>query len=141
MILTKTFQLLFVDDDADFRAKHLQSLTDEGFVVTEAGSEKEALAILDSQKCDIVVADLIMENADSGFTLSYHIKKKFPDLPVILVSTANSKFDFDFSTSSESERRWMKCDAMLPKPIRFEQLLAEAHRLLGVESPQHDQHH
>jgi CheY-like chemotaxis protein len=82
-----------------------------------------------------------MDHPDSGFTLAYHIKKKSPDTPVIIVSTANSKFGLDFSTSSESERRWMKCDAMLPKPIRFEQLLAETYRLLGVETNHHNGHH
>ena len=140
MIATETFRMLFVDDSVNFRDNNIAKLIDEGFDVTEADSEKKAMELIASQKFDIVVTDLVMDHPDSGFTLAYHIKKKYPDTPIIIVSTANSKFGLDFSVSSESERHWMKCDAMLPKPIRFEQLLAEAYRLLGVETNHHSHH-
>jgi CheY-like chemotaxis protein len=134
---TKTFTMLFVDDSASFRDNNVARLIEEGFDVTEADGEKHAMELIETRQFDIVVTDLVMDNPDSGFTLAYHIKKKYPDTPIIMVSTANSKFGLDFSVSSESERRWLKCDAMLPKPIRFEQLLAEAYRLLAVETNHH----
>lgn len=140
MTLTKTFKMLFVDDSVTFRANNVAKLKAEGFLVTEAESEAQAMELVDQDKFDIIVTDLVMDNPDSGFSLAYHIKKKYPDIPIIMVSTANSKFGLDFSMSSESERRWMKCDAMLPKPMRFEQLLAECQRLLGIEPP-HNGHH
>ena len=136
----KTYNMLFVDDSATFRDNNVAQLLEEGFNVTEADSEKKALELIDSNEFDIVVTDLVMDHPDSGFILAYHIKKKYPDVPIIIVSTANSKYGLNFSMSSESERHWMKCDAMLPKPIRFEQLLAEAYRLLGVET-HHNSHH
>jgi len=135
--MTKPFTMLFVDDSASFRDNNVARLIEEGFDVTEADGEKHAMELIETRQFDIVVTDLVMDHADSGFTLAWHIKKKNPDTPVIMVSTANSKFGLDFSVSSESERHWMKCDAMLPKPIRFEQLLAEAYRLLGVETHHH----
>jgi CheY-like chemotaxis protein len=141
MSITKTFNMLFVDDSESFRDNNVAQLIEEGFNVTEADSEKHAMELIETNQYDIVVTDLVMDNPDSGFTLAYHIKKRYPGTPVIIVSTANSKFGLDFSMSSESERRWMKCDAMLPKPIRFEQLLAEAYRLLGIETNHHNGHH
>ena len=140
MPLTKTFKMLFVDDSVTFRDNNVAKLKAEGFLVTEAESEAQAMELVDQDKFDIIVTDLVMDNPDSGFSLAHHIKKKYPDIPIIMVSTANSKFGLDFSMSSESERRWMKCDAMLPKPMRFEQLLAECQRLLGIEPP-HNGHH
>ena len=140
MMTTQTFRMLFVDDSVRFRDDNIAKLIGEGFDVTEADSEKKAMELVETQQFDIVVTDLVMDHPDSGFTLAYHIKKKYPNTPVIIVSTANSKFGLDFSMSSESERHWMKCDAMLPKPIRFEQLLAEAYRLLGVETNHHSHH-
>jgi Response regulator containing CheY-like receiver, AAA-type ATPase, and DNA-binding domains len=140
MTLTKTLKMLFVDDSAAFRDNNVAKLTAEGFVVTEAESESQAMELVEKENFDIIVTDLVMDNPDSGFSLAYHIKKKNPNVPIIIVSTANSKFGLDFSVSSESERRWMKCDAMLPKPLRFEQLLAECQRLLGIEQP-HNGHH
>ena len=141
MILPKTFKMLFVDDSVAFRDNNVAKLTAEGFIVTEAESETQAMELVDKDNFDIILTDLVMDNPDSGFSLAYHIKKKYPNIPIIIVSTANSKFGLDFSMSSESERRWMKCDAMLPKPTRFEQLLAECYRLLGVEPVHHNGHH
>ena len=136
----QTFTLLFVDDSVTFRDNNVTKLIDAGFNVTEAASEKHAMELIETQQFDIVVTDLVMDHPDSGFVLAHHIKKKYPKIPIIIVSTANSKFGLDFSMSSESERHWMKCDAMLPKPIRFEQLLAEAYRLLGVETNHNHSH-
>jgi len=137
MATTKTFKLLFVDDESEFRDFHREGLKKAGFEITEAENETEALGILQTEKFDIALIDLIMDNPDGGFTLAYHIKKDHPDLPVIMVSTANSKFGVEFSMDSESERRWMKCDDLLSKPVRTEQIVSKAYRLLGVTS-EHD---
>ncbi|MDR1384680.1 MAG: response regulator [Planctomycetaceae bacterium] len=134
MTTTKTFEILFVDDNSDFRGTNIDRLAQEGFTVTAAAGAKEAGELIGTKNFDLIITDLEMENPDSGFTLAYHIKKQRPDLPIIIVSSANSKYGLDFSMSSESERRWMKCDALLPKPVRFEQLLSETNRLLGIET-------
>ncbi len=36
----------------------------------------------------------------------------------------------DFDAATDEERSWIKADAMLAKPIRFEQLKREIDRLL-----------
>ena len=38
----------------------------------------------------------MMENVDAGFTLCYHIQKKDPTIPVILVTSVNSETGLDF---------------------------------------------
>ena len=39
---------------------------------------------------DLAIVDLMMEYKDSGFALCYHIKKKDPSIPVILVTAVTS---------------------------------------------------
>ena len=144
MSLTQTFRLLFVDDEPEFRDFHREDLKESGFEIVEAESETEALELLQAgETFDIAVIDVIMDNPDGGFTLAYHIKKQFPEMPIILVSNANSKFGVEFSMDSEPERRWMKCDDLMSKPVRTEQLIAVAYRLLGVsnELNDHNGHH
>lgn len=141
MATTKTFRLLFVDDEPEFRDFHREDLKEAGFDIVEAESESEATELLKSgEKFDIAVIDVIMDNPDGGFTLAYHVKKHFPDMPIILVSNANSKFGVEFSMDSEAERRWMKCDDLMSKPVRTEQLVSVAYRLLGVSNG-HNGHH
>jgi CheY-like chemotaxis protein len=82
---------------------------------------------------DIAVVDVMMENPDAGFVLCHRIRKKDPSIPVILVTSVNSETGMDFDLSTEEDRVWIKADAMLAKPIRFEQLLGEIDRLLAVK--------
>lgn len=130
--MKNNFKILFVDDDPDFRSVYAQRLRDNGYTVVESEGEYPAKELLKKEKFDLAIVDLVMENADSGFILSYHIKKNLPELPTIIVTGINSEMGLSFSTESESERSWIKADAFLNKPLRFEQLLYQIERLLGT---------
>lgn len=125
---TKT--ILVVDDDPDFIAQHQMLLESAGYSVVTAESREEAEKMMDESKPDLAMIDLMMEKADDGFTLCYHIKKKHPNVPVILVTAVASETGIEFDAATEEERAWVKADAFLTKPIRFEQLCREIERHL-----------
>ncbi len=122
--------VLLVDDDSDFLFQNKVQLEAAGFRVVTAAGAGAAEKILADHKPDLAVVDLMMENPDAGFTLCYHIRKKLPGTPVIVVTSVNSETGLDFDVATEAERSWIKADALLPKPIRFEQLQREIDRLL-----------
>ena len=122
--------ILLVDDDPDFRQRAKQSLQDAGYSVTEAEGESQAYEIAQSKRFDIAIVDLILENSDSGFSLSHHFKKDNPQMPIVLLSSSVSDFGIEFSLESAAERSWIKADALLNKPLRTEQLLQAVRRLL-----------
>ena len=101
-----------------------------GFRVLEANSVQEASELLPRQRPDVAVIDLMMDHADDGFTLCYHIKKHDATIPIIMVTSVNSETGMDFDAATDEERSWIKVDAFLSKPIRFEQLKQEIDRLL-----------
>ena len=129
------YHILLVDDDPDFRMKTKLALQNSGFLVTEAEGEQQAYEQARRKTFDIAIVDLIMENSDSGFTLCYHLKKDYPNMPLILLSSSSSDMDIEFSMESAGERSWIKADMLLNKPIRFEQLLYAVQRLLGCLAP------
>jgi DNA-binding NtrC family response regulator len=122
-------KVLIVDDDFDFLEQLDMMLSDE-FEVIKAGGQIEAEEILKKETPDIAVIDLMMENTDGGFALSYHIKKHNPSIPVIIVTSVASDTGMDFVNSANGQKEWIKADAMLAKPIRYEQLKKEIDRLL-----------
>ncbi len=122
--------ILVVDDDEDYLLQEKLQLEAAGFRVTTAAGEQQAEAMLGQSPFDLVVLDLMMENSDSGFTLAYHIKKSTPSLPVILVTAAQSQTGLQLNASDPRQRNWLKADAVLSKPIRFEQLKQHIDRLL-----------
>jgi CheY-like chemotaxis protein len=74
----------------------------------------------------------MMENDDSGFILCYKIKRKYPDVPVILATAVSHETGMSFSIDSEQERAWIRADVYLEKGIRPEQLDHEIMRLLKL---------
>ena len=122
--------ILLVDDDPDFRQRAKQSLQDAGYSVTEAEVENQAYEIARNKKFDIAIVDLILENSDSGFSLSYHFKKDNPKMPIVMLNSSVNEFGIEFSLESAAERSWIKADALLNKPLRSEQLLQAVRRLL-----------
>jgi CheY-like chemotaxis protein len=53
-------RILVVDDDADIRALANLALSQDGHIVIEAPSGREALALIDAQAPDLLVLDLLM---------------------------------------------------------------------------------
>ena len=68
-------KLLLIDDDLDLLDQHKLLLETKGFKVVTADNSKAGWDLFKSEKPDAVVVDLIMEEHDSGFILSYKIKK------------------------------------------------------------------
>jgi len=70
--------VLLVDDDVDFLFQMRFSLEKHDFEVLTSESQKEAEKLLETIKPDIAVIDLMMEQEDSGFILSYRLKNNTP---------------------------------------------------------------
>jgi CheY-like chemotaxis protein len=122
--------ILVVDDDEDFRTQLVMQLQAAGFTVVAVEGEAKAAEALRTLHPDLAIVDLMMEHMDGGFALSYQLKKLEPPVPVIMVTGVIAETGLDFSTTTGAERSWIMADAMLGKPVRFEQLQREIDRLL-----------
>ena len=123
--------VLLVDDDIDFLTQHELGLKSIGFTVISAESQKDAIELIETKKYDIAVFDLMMENDDSGFILSYKSKKKNPDVPVIIATSVTNETGIQFDSITEESRSWVKADVMLDKDLRFDQLERAINTLLS----------
>jgi DNA-binding response OmpR family regulator len=124
-------KILLVDDDEDFLFQHRIQLENAGYDVSTATTRGAAEEQAAAARPDLAILDLMMEQHDDGFVLSHHLKRSFPGLPVILVTAVTSETGLVFDPASPAERAWVGADALLAKPIRFEQLRREIDRLLG----------
>lgn len=123
--------VLVVDDDVDFLEQQRLLLQAAGYNVIAAEGQKAAEKALQQTRPDLAVVDLMMEHMDGGFALCYRIKKLDPAIPVILVTAVTSETGLGFDAATDEERSWVRADAMLAKPVRFEQLKKEIDRLLA----------
>jgi len=127
-----TKKILLVDDDSDILFQMETYVKQMGFEAITADSQKEAEEKLSQMKPDLCIFDLMMENKDSGFILSYKVKKQYPDVPVIIVSAVTAETGMNFSPETDSDHNWMKADLFMEKNVRADQLHREINKLLKV---------
>jgi two-component system, OmpR family, response regulator len=122
--------IFIVDDDFDYLFQLRFQIEKWGYKVFTAESQKEAEEILKTLKPDLAILDLMMESEDSGFVLSYKIKRMYPDVPVIIATAVSAETGISFGIHSDEERKWIKADLYLEKGLRPEQLKIEIEKLI-----------
>lgn len=79
--------VLLVEDDPDVAALATQMLETIGFDVVQAGTATAALgALANGRQIDIVFSDIMMPGGMSGVDLAREIKRRRPELPVVLTT-------------------------------------------------------
>ena len=114
--------ILFVDDDAASRDAFAQIIRLHGHEVMEAANATEALKILDSFPSELVITDFVMPDV-SGFQLTAHIRQKWPDMPILLMSGYLSPEMADIISGWSGVK-------FIPKPIDAPAFLAAVDRLI-----------
>lgn len=122
--------ILIVDDDQDYLYQLQIKIQNFGYQTITAESQKEAEELIEKVKPDLAILDLMMENEDSGFILCYKMKKRYPDLPIIIASGVTAETGISFDINDENNRKWIKADCFLDKGIRTEKLKEAIDRLL-----------
>ena len=124
--------ILIVDDDMDYLLQTRIKVERFGFKVITAESQKEAEKIIEVTHPDLAIFDLMMENDDSGFILCYKLKRKYPEVPIIIATGVTAETGMLFDITGDDERKWIKADLFLDKGIRADQLQREINRLLKI---------
>jgi len=124
--------ILIVDDDMDYLLQTRIKVEQFGFKVITAESQKEAEKILEFTHPDLAIFDLMMENDDSGFILCYKLKRKYPEVPIIIATGVTAETGMLFDITGDDERKWIKADLFLDKGIRADQLQREINKLLKL---------
>lgn len=87
-------KILIADDNKAISMTLQLKLIQEGFEVRLVQNGKEALDLLESEKFDLVILDLIMPELN-GFGVLEALKQKNISVPVIVASDLSQVEDFD----------------------------------------------
>jgi CheY-like chemotaxis protein len=128
-------KILVVDDDPDILEQISAILAAAGYDIVQAAGRASAEEVLLRTKPDLAIVDLMMEEKDAGFVLSYELKKLYPNTPVIMLTAVLGTTGLSFAGRSSEAQSWTKVDRLLDKPVRPEQLKSEVLRLLSGEGP------
>jgi two-component system, OmpR family, response regulator len=116
-------KILIIDDDPHIRKLVGVILTEEGFSILEAKDGKEALSLLDSEKVDLIILDIMMPNMD-GWDFCENIRAYYYEYLPILMLTAKGE------TVQKVKGFELGADDYLVKPFEPAELIARVKVLL-----------
>ncbi len=123
-------RILIVDDDSDI-LDHLDAcLTPAGYEVTQAGDGEKALRVLKKISPSIVITDICMPKM-SGMALLKEIKKKYPEIDVIVMTT-------NASIENAVEAMINGAFDYIPKPISVEEITMKLDRLRKIKKQEEE---
>ncbi|MEP7155809.1 MAG: sigma 54-interacting transcriptional regulator [Betaproteobacteria bacterium] len=120
-------RILIVDDDAALLKLLAMRLDKEGYSVVEAASAEQALPLVEATCPALVITDMRMSGMD-GLALFEAIHRKYPSLPVILLTAHGNIPDAVAAT-----RRGVF--SYLTKPFEARALMSEVERALAMAGP------
>jgi CheY-like chemotaxis protein len=106
--------ILAVEDNPALQRLVVRQLQQIGYQVLEAGDGSEALELLNVQKVDLMLTDIVMPGGADGFELANIAATRWPEMKVILTS--------GFPRSRFHEALGARSLPLLVKPYRKEAL-------------------
>ncbi len=136
--MDEKFKILVVDDDPDFMDFARRILEKEGYQISVAPGEEEALALVESETPDLMLLDVMMARLDSGFQLLWKLKahKRFKQIPVIMVTAVDKKMKINFAPHAIKANQTPEEKALLPvvayfvKPVEATELVSKVNKAL-----------
>ncbi len=119
-------RVLTVEDDERIRASVKLALEDEGWIVDEAPTGEDAIAIFQSTPADVVLIDIMLPGID-GFELCRTIRK-ISDVPIVMVTARVDTHDVVAGLEAGA-------DDYLTKPFAPKELSARIRALLRRVRP------
>ncbi len=121
-------KILVTDDEQKIREMIRKYAEFEGFSVEEAKDGFDAVSKCEKEDFDLIVMDVMMPGLD-GFSAVKEIKKKKPNMPVIMLSALGEEYDkihgFDLGV-----------DDYVVKPFSTKELMMRIHAILKRTSPE-----
>ncbi len=108
-------KILFVEDDKDLNFIVSAHLKSKDFFVFSAYNGLDALKILETEKIDFVISDIMMPLCD-GFELAKQIRSWNKEIPILLMSVRDDK-------PSKQIGYQLGIDDYITKPFDFDELV------------------
>jgi DNA-binding response OmpR family regulator len=118
-------RIAYVDDDLELRTVVAQFLEDEGYEVLLAADGEEGLALIITERPDMVILDVMMPKQNGWeVTKSLRANPEWKDIPILMLTGIGA-------TLNEMTAPLYGATDHLDKPFEFDELLDKVEALLS----------
>jgi CheY-like chemotaxis protein len=78
--------ILLVEDDETYAYSASKAIGQAGYDVIATGQFSDALRVLESQRVDLLLVDVVMPGQPHGFALARMARRRVPSLPIVYVT-------------------------------------------------------
>jgi DNA-binding response OmpR family regulator len=119
-------KILLIDDDTDLVAINKTLLEKDGHQVVFAHNPKDGMEALHRENPDLLILDVMMEEADDGFALAQKIRREGNHLPILMLTSVAKVTGMKFGKDNEM----VPVNEFMEKPIPAETLRKTVKKLL-----------
>ena len=121
--MEKSLKIVIVDDNTDFLFTMETFLKRNGFEVLTAEDGQKGLELIQKERPDLILLDVMMETLFSGFEVCKQVRSNddLKDIPIIGVSAIGEELDIDYRQWPDYD--YFSPDTFLDKPVDKQRLL------------------
>ena len=128
--VTEPACVLVVEDDDTIRHVLVIALQDEGYEVRQAANGQVALDMLESERCDLILLDLMLPVLDGvGFLDRAQARGLTTNVPVVVLSASRR--------ADDATATYAACAATIAKPFDLADLLETLERIIAARPAPH----
>lgn len=122
-------RILIVDDDPDMVEAGRYVLEKRGHTVSSASNVVAGLKALDEGTPDLLILDVMMEEADDGLVFARNVRRRGLTLPILMLTSVNRAMGLSIDKDDEM----VPVDEFVEKPVDPAVLLAKVDGLLAAK--------
>ena len=112
-------KILLVDDDNDFVQINKAFLEKDGHKIIFAYNPEDGFKLLTSEKPDLLILDVMMQEPDDGFAMAQKIRREKIKVPIIMLTSVSKVTGLKFG----KDEKLVPVDEFLEKPVSGDLLL------------------
>jgi CheY-like chemotaxis protein len=123
-------RIIIIDDDMDFVQATKMILETKSYEVLAAHDKDAGLKLIEAERPDLIILDVMMTRMSDGFKLCYQLKHdpQYKDIPILMVTAVTQKTGLRFSPKTDGE--YLEAEDLIPKPVKADDLLNRVAKLL-----------
>ena len=119
-------KIVLVDDDPEIQESIKMVLESAGYTFRGAMNTESGMALIQAEKPDLIILDVMMEQPDDGFFMAQDLRAKGITIPIVMLTSISSITGMKYTSDNEM----VKVNAFMEKPIAPAQLLGKIKSLL-----------